>query len=214
MDCATFASGGRAFSFIDVRSVIGAERFSRMPYAARVLADTELAIPALTDLCKARVVKDAKAAKRIADRKTAVKAMHDKSRAKWRVEAREGWDSSPISLPRLAMEVWEQIKNEDWVLTTQAFEDWALKLWDFDKSYRWPGKALGTGIRQGVWWRDMGVVNLPGGRPTMQLTGGAKARLDSLTPAGMVARIDLSITDEWPLAQAFVVISAVPAEPS
>ncbi|MFT4277851.1 MAG: holo-ACP synthase [Rhodopseudomonas sp.] len=72
-------------------------------------------------------------------------------------------------------------------------------------------KALGTGIRQGVWWRDMGVVNLPGGRPTMALTGGAKARLDALTPEGMVARIDLSITDEWPLAQAFVVISAVPA---
>ncbi|WP_022722661.1 holo-ACP synthase [Rhodopseudomonas sp. B29] len=72
-------------------------------------------------------------------------------------------------------------------------------------------KALGTGIRQGVWWRDMGVVNLPGGRPTMLLTGGAKARLDALTPAGMTARIDLSITDEWPLAQAFVVISAEPA---
>ncbi|PZA13824.1 holo-ACP synthase [Rhodopseudomonas palustris] len=72
-------------------------------------------------------------------------------------------------------------------------------------------KALGTGIRQGVWWRDMGVVNLPGGRPTMVLTGGAKARLDALTPQGMTARIDLSITDEWPLAQAFVVISAVPA---
>lgn len=71
-------------------------------------------------------------------------------------------------------------------------------------------KALGTGIRQGVWWRDMGVVNLPGGRPTMLLTGGAKARLDALTPAGMTARIDLSITDEWPLAQAFVVISAEP----
>ncbi|NEW86296.1 holo-ACP synthase [Rhodopseudomonas sp. WA056] len=72
-------------------------------------------------------------------------------------------------------------------------------------------KALGTGIRQGVWWRDMGVVNLPGGRPTMVLTGGAKVRLDALTPAGMTSRIDLSITDEWPLAQAFVVISAVPA---
>ncbi|MDB5632923.1 MAG: holo-acyl-carrier-protein synthase [Tardiphaga sp.] len=69
-------------------------------------------------------------------------------------------------------------------------------------------KALGTGIRQGVWWRDMGVVNLPGGRPTMLLTGGAKARLDALTPPGHEARIDLSITDDWPLAQAFVIISA------
>ncbi len=69
-------------------------------------------------------------------------------------------------------------------------------------------KALGTGIRQGVWWRDMGVVNLPGGRPTMELTGGALARLEALTPKGLEARIDLSITDDWPLAQAFVIISA------
>jgi holo-[acyl-carrier protein] synthase len=72
-------------------------------------------------------------------------------------------------------------------------------------------KALGTGIRRGVWWRDMGVVNLPGGRPTMKLTGGALARLESLTPPGHEARIDLTITDDWPLAQAFVIISAVPA---
>src|SRR5512139_2985858 len=71
-------------------------------------------------------------------------------------------------------------------------------------------KALGTGIRRGVWWRDMGVVNLPGGRPTMQLTGGALARLQAITPEGYEARIDLSITDDWPLAQAFVIISAVP----
>ena len=72
-------------------------------------------------------------------------------------------------------------------------------------------KALGTGIRQGVWWRDMGVVNMPGGRPTMQLTGGALARLESMIPQGYEPRIDLSITDDWPLAQAFVIISAVPA---
>jgi holo-[acyl-carrier protein] synthase len=72
-------------------------------------------------------------------------------------------------------------------------------------------KALGTGIRQGVWWRDMGVVNLRGGKPSMALTGGALERLNKLTPAGHTAQIDLSITDEWPLAQAFVIISAVPA---
>jgi holo-[acyl-carrier protein] synthase len=71
-------------------------------------------------------------------------------------------------------------------------------------------KALGTGIRQGVWWRDMGVVNLPGGRPSMRLTGGALARLQAMTPEGFEAQIDLSITDDWPLAQAFVIISAVP----
>lgn len=71
-------------------------------------------------------------------------------------------------------------------------------------------KALGTGLRAGVFWRDMGVVNLPGGRPTLILTGGALARLQSITPAGMAARIDLTITDEPPLAQAMVIISAVP----
>jgi holo-[acyl-carrier protein] synthase len=71
-------------------------------------------------------------------------------------------------------------------------------------------KALGTGFRKGVFWRDLGVVNLPGGQPSLALTGGAKARLDALTPAGMVARIDLTITDEYPLAQALVIISAEP----
>src|SRR6266566_5178362 len=71
-------------------------------------------------------------------------------------------------------------------------------------------KALGTGLRAGVFWRDMGVVNLPSGRPTMKLTGGAFARLRAITPAGCDARIDITITDEGPLAQAFVVISAVP----
>jgi holo-[acyl-carrier protein] synthase len=72
-------------------------------------------------------------------------------------------------------------------------------------------KALGTGIRQGVWWRDMGVINLPGGRPTMKLTGGALRRLQQMTPPGCEARIDLTITDEGPMAQALVIISAVPA---
>jgi holo-[acyl-carrier protein] synthase len=71
-------------------------------------------------------------------------------------------------------------------------------------------KALGTGIRQGVWWRDMGVINLPGGRPTMTLTGGALKRLQQLTPKGCEPRIDLTITDEGPMAQALVIISAVP----
>jgi holo-[acyl-carrier protein] synthase len=71
-------------------------------------------------------------------------------------------------------------------------------------------KALGTGIRRGVFWRDMGVVNLPSGRPTMALTGGALRRLREMTPEGCEARIDLTITDEGPMAQAFVVISALP----
>ena len=71
-------------------------------------------------------------------------------------------------------------------------------------------KALGTGIRRGVFWRDMGVANLPSGQPTMALTGGAAARLAALTPPGMQAVIHLSLTDDHPYAQAFVVIEARP----
>ncbi len=73
-------------------------------------------------------------------------------------------------------------------------------------------KALGTGFRRGVFWRDLGVVNLAGGRPTMELTGGARQRLEEITPAGMGARIDVTITDDYPLAQAVVIISAIPVD--
>ena len=71
-------------------------------------------------------------------------------------------------------------------------------------------KALGTGLRAGVFWRDMEVVNLPGGKPTLRLTGGAKDRLDRMTPAGHVAVVHVTMTDDPPLAQAFVVIEALP----
>ncbi len=70
-------------------------------------------------------------------------------------------------------------------------------------------KALGTGLRMGIAWREMGVVNLPGGMPTMELTGSAAARLAAMTPPGQRARIHLTITDDYPLAQAFVVIEAI-----
>jgi holo-[acyl-carrier protein] synthase len=71
-------------------------------------------------------------------------------------------------------------------------------------------KALGTGFRKGVYWRDMGVINLPAGKPTMKLTGGALKRLEEIIPNGMAAQIDLTITDELPMAEAFIIISAVP----
>jgi holo-[acyl-carrier protein] synthase len=73
-------------------------------------------------------------------------------------------------------------------------------------------KALGTGFRDGVFWRDIGVVNRPGGKPTIVLTGGALARLQAITPPGTRAVIDVSLTDEPPLAQAIVIITALPAE--
>ena len=72
-------------------------------------------------------------------------------------------------------------------------------------------KALGIGFRDGVVWRDLGVVNLPSGKPTLELSGGALRRLAAITPAGMTARLDVTLTDEPPLAQALVIISAVPA---
>ena len=76
-------------------------------------------------------------------------------------------------------------------------------------------KALGTGVpRRGVHWRDLGVVNLPSGKPTMALTRGAAARLKEITPEGMIAQIDVTITDDYPLAQAIVIISARPNKPA
>ncbi|MGE0023530.1 MAG: holo-ACP synthase [Hyphomicrobium sp.] len=74
-------------------------------------------------------------------------------------------------------------------------------------------KALGTGLSHGVFWRDMGVINLPSGRPTLVLTGGAALQLARLTPQGCTARIDLALTDDFPLAEAVVVISAVRGSP-
>ena len=72
-------------------------------------------------------------------------------------------------------------------------------------------KALGTGLRRGVFWRDMGVANLSSGKPTMALTGGALGRLNEIVPEGMIAQIDVSLTDDYPMAQAIVLISASPA---
>ena len=74
-------------------------------------------------------------------------------------------------------------------------------------------KALGTGFRKGVFWRDIGVVNLPSGQPTLKLTGNAARHLEEMVPKGMNAQINLTITDDFPLAQAIVIISAVPGDP-
>ncbi|MEM7221418.1 MAG: holo-ACP synthase [Pseudomonadota bacterium] len=74
-------------------------------------------------------------------------------------------------------------------------------------------KALGTGVpRRGVHWADMGVINLPSGKPTIALTRGAARRLEEITPDGMAAQVDITLTDDYPLAQAIVIISAVPAQ--
>jgi acetolactate synthase-1/2/3 large subunit len=115
-----------------------------------VLGDTLTAIPELTRLCKERIDRRAALADRIADRTAEIGARHDALFAKWAKQSREGWDASPISLARLAHELWDVIKAEDWVLTACTLQDWALKLWDFDKPYRHAGRALGTGTQIGV----------------------------------------------------------------
>ncbi|MDQ3560557.1 MAG: thiamine pyrophosphate-binding protein [Pseudomonadota bacterium] len=137
--------------FADIEISKWAMDYQKFPECAvRVLADTALAIPALTSICRDRIADDVALGARIEKRREAVSAMHQARRAKWREEAKAGWDSSPISLARLASEAWAQIKDEDWVLTTNAFEQWALKLWDFDRHYRHPGRALGTGTQIGM----------------------------------------------------------------
>lgn len=137
--------------FADIEISKWATDYQKFPECTqRLLADTALAIPALSDICARRIAGDSRLAARITERGRRVAELHDGQRAKWREEAREDWDAKPIALARLASEVWSQIKNEDWVLTTNAFEDWALKLWDFDRPYRWPGKALGTGTQIGM----------------------------------------------------------------
>jgi len=137
--------------FADIEISKWATDFQRFPEVAqRMLADTAIAIPALTKLCAGRIKDDPKLQKKIAERAAAVKAMHDAKHAQWALDAKEDWDAQPITLARLASEVWDKIKTEDWVLTTNPFEEWATKLWDFDKSYRWPGRALGTGTQIGM----------------------------------------------------------------
>ena len=125
--------------------------YTRMPNCKlRVLGDTVTAIPDLTKLCQKRVAWAAALADRIAERTVAIATRHDAQFASWEKQSREDWDASPITLPRLAHELWNAIKDEDWVLTASTLGDWALKLWDFDQPYRHAGRALGTGTQIGV----------------------------------------------------------------
>jgi acetolactate synthase I/II/III large subunit len=125
--------------------------YQRLKHAQlRILADTTIAIPQLTELMRKRIAANAGLQKVIETRARKTAERHRETRAKWEKEAREDWDASPIALPRLASEVWEVIKSEDWVLTAGTLEDWTRMLWDFDKPYRHPGKSLGTGTQIGI----------------------------------------------------------------
>jgi acetolactate synthase I/II/III large subunit len=109
----------------------------------QVTADTAVALPLLLERCRdleRRAPQDPERARR----RARLTEMHDAAWEGWRREASSGWDASPVSTPRLAAEVWEVIKEHDWVLTAGTANEWAMKTWDFDRAYRHPGKSLGT----------------------------------------------------------------------
>ena len=125
--------------------------YGRFPNAVqRITGDTAIAIPALTEIVSRRLAADAQLQPRIEARRAVVAGRHSALRARWRDEAQKNWDLAPVTTARLALEIWEQIQGEDWVLTAGACEEWARKLWNFDRPYRHPGKALGTGTQIGI----------------------------------------------------------------
>ena len=137
--------------FGDLNISAWAMDYQRFLYAdQRIVADTTLAIPALTKLIEQRARKDEAFVIRSAKRAKATGRQHAKLRAGWAAEALLDRDASPITLPRLASEVWAQIKDEDWVLTAGTLEEWTRKLWDFDQPRRHAGKSLGTATQFGI----------------------------------------------------------------
>ncbi|HEX6511897.1 MAG TPA: thiamine pyrophosphate-binding protein [Chloroflexota bacterium] len=111
----------------------------------QIIADSSVTLPLLADAVAGRVNRE-----RAQARAEEIGKMHREHRAKWREEARKDWDASPMTTGRLATEIWEAIRGEDWVLTANTLEEWALKLWDFDQPYRHPGKSLGTSTQIGI----------------------------------------------------------------
>jgi acetolactate synthase-1/2/3 large subunit len=125
--------------------------YGRMqPCSIRALGDTAIGMPELTRICGERIAKDPKLKSRIAERKMAIGKRHDEVWAKWQEESRKDWDASPITFGRLAHEIWDAIKDEDWVLTANDLKKQVRKVWDFDKPYRHPGTELGTSTQIGM----------------------------------------------------------------
>ncbi len=109
-----------------------------------------MALPALTKLLEARIASDPTLAARAKARTDDTAAKSAALRQKWATAAKEEWDATPITLPRLASEVWDVIRQEDWVLTAGTLEHWTRRLWDFDQPYRHPGRSLGTATQFGI----------------------------------------------------------------
>jgi len=115
-----------------------------------ILADTSLALPELLGHCRKKLEGDADRQDKIRQRHERLSGQHKEIRSKWREDARKDWDKQPMTTARLAWEIWEVIKEEDWVLTANTLRDWTRKLWEWDKPYRHPGHSLGTATQIGI----------------------------------------------------------------
>ncbi len=120
------------------------------PCSVRALGDTGLGIPALVEALNKRIDGNGALKEKIAIRKAKIGKRHDETWAKWQEESRKNWDQSPMTTGRLAHEVWDAIKDEDWVLTANTIKGTLRKVWDFDKPYRHPGVELGTSTQIGI----------------------------------------------------------------
>ncbi|MFM2443919.1 MAG: hypothetical protein RJB09_1105 [Pseudomonadota bacterium] len=120
------------------------------PCSVRALGDTSLGIPALTDMLEKKISSNSALKDKIEKRKAVIGKRHDETWAKWQNDAKKDWDAAPMTTPRLAHEVWEVIKHEDWVLTANTLKHQVRKQWDFDKAYRHPGIELGTATQIGM----------------------------------------------------------------
>ena len=138
------------------------------PCSVRALGDTSLGIPALTDMLQKRIAADAKLAARIEARKQAIGKRHGETWAQWQDEAKKDWDASPMTTARLVHEVWDVIKDEDWVLSANTIKTLVRKHWNFDRAYRHPGVELGTSTQIGI---SIGVAlaNRKHGRLTVDI---------------------------------------------
>ena len=143
--------------------------FQRMLHAdLAIMADTSLALPELTKICRRLLGQNASAKKRVDARGGRIAKLHDRAWSKAQRDAKKGWDASPISLPRLANDVWTCIKDEDWVLSSVDLHGWTHKTFDFDEPYRWPGQGLGTSTQISI---SLGVAlaNKGSGRLVVQI---------------------------------------------
>ena len=116
----------------------------------RILSDTANAIPALTRACKEKISEDQELQKKIAQRTELISSKHNSQWSKWQDDVKKFWDHDPMHEARMAAEIWEVIRDEDWVLSAGTLKDWVRKVWDFDKPYRHPGRELGTATQFGM----------------------------------------------------------------